>query len=158
MDAVDCSTGEKDYGYKDKGDPNHTAVTCKGRTKTHPIFDDCDFQESFGPEGADTMHHGLTNFRTANPKSTVSLEPFCMHDVEEVYQYAIGENDGAAWLVVGKLSDGRYFFVSASCDYTGWGCRSGGTAYVERDLPTLMILGIDDGEHQRLRAWVPANA
>jgi len=31
------------------------------------------------------------------------------------------ENEGNSWLAFGLLKDGRWFFITAGCDYTGWG-------------------------------------
>jgi hypothetical protein len=50
----------------------------------------------------------------------VDLSPFSRWDVEEVYSADDGENDGPNWVCYGRLQDGRYFFVDAGCDYTGW--------------------------------------
>jgi hypothetical protein len=71
--------------------------------------DDYDWKEAFGFAG---------NVRTAMGCST---EPFGIDDVAEVLHSDEGENDGDSWIMAGKLNDGRYFFLSAWCDYTGWG-------------------------------------
>jgi hypothetical protein len=89
--------------------------------------------------------------RRANPQDdTTSLDPFQRSDVEEIKAYANGENDMAAWLCVGKLKDGRWFVLSAGCDYTGWDCRSGGSASVAPDYATLAAYGLTDEECRRL--------
>lgn len=49
-----------------------------------------------------------------------STEPFTFDDVEQVLMHADGENDGPEWLVALRLKDGRFVFVEAGCDYTGW--------------------------------------
>lgn len=41
-------------------------------------------------------------------------------NVREVHFESDGENDSEEWLAIGKWSDGRYFVMSAWCDYTGW--------------------------------------
>ena len=46
---------------------------------------------------------------------------FGLADVESVFWKADGENDESEWVCAGKLKDGRFFMVAASCDYTGWG-------------------------------------
>jgi hypothetical protein len=51
----------------------------------------------------------------------VSLKPWRIEDVVEVYYSSEGEGDGDDWLLVGSLKDGRFFSLSAWCDYTGWG-------------------------------------
>ncbi len=52
---------------------------------------------------------------------TVDCSPFTIEDVVEVIAKADGENDGANWVIVVKLKDGRYGAIRAGCDYTGWG-------------------------------------
>lgn len=53
--------------------------------------------------------------------SDVSGTAFDRSGVDKVIASVEGENDEEAWLMVGKLKDGRYFRINASCDYTGWG-------------------------------------
>lgn len=48
------------------------------------------------------------------------VAPFAISDVAEVIAVADGENDGENWLGVFRLRDGRFAFVTAGCDYTGW--------------------------------------
>jgi hypothetical protein len=47
--------------------------------------------------------------------------PFTPDDVAFTIAFCDGENDESSWLWVGVLTDGRYAFISAWCDYTGWG-------------------------------------
>ena len=46
---------------------------------------------------------------------------FTRDDVATIVARAEGENDGASWVMVVLLYDGRFAVVRASCDYTGWG-------------------------------------
>jgi hypothetical protein len=46
---------------------------------------------------------------------------FGVNDVEEVIASRNGESDGRDWCAVFHLKDGRYAYLSAGCDYTGWG-------------------------------------
>jgi hypothetical protein len=50
-----------------------------------------------------------------------SLAPFAVEDVEHVVATAEGEGDGESWVGIFRLRDGRYAYVTAWCDYTGWG-------------------------------------
>lgn len=50
----------------------------------------------------------------------VSQEGFGREDVAELFGLFEGENDGADWQIAGKLNDGRCFYITAGCDYTGW--------------------------------------
>ena len=52
--------------------------------------------------------------------SDTPVTPFSLDDVEEIIGSREGENDELEWLAVGKLKDGRYFYLEAKCDYTGW--------------------------------------
>ena len=42
-------------------------------------------------------------------------------DLTEIIAVSEGENDGPDWLAVARHKDGRYVYVRAGCDYTGWG-------------------------------------
>lgn len=57
----------------------------------------------------------------AVPGLTTDTTPFDRADVKEIYGIDPGFNDGPPWICYGKLKDGRYFFLTAWCDYTGWG-------------------------------------
>lgn len=46
-------------------------------------------------------------------------------DVSRVVAYREGENDGPGWLLILRMTDGRWAYVSAWCDYTGWDCQAG---------------------------------
>lgn len=63
-------------------------------------------------------------------EKTVSDKAFGREDVKVIHGYANGENDGDPWIMWGMLKDGRFFFIDAWCDYTGWGCQEGGRSYV----------------------------
>lgn len=79
-------------------------------------------------------------------------------DVAEVIAVEDGENDGASWVGVFKMNDGKYMFVTAGCDYTGWGCQEGGHSSVAENLEDLISLGMTEGERGRLKGqmcdWV----
>ena len=82
--------------------------------------------------------------------SECSKDGFGMHDVAEVLAWSEGENDGPSWLMVGKLNDGRYFFLDAGCDYTGWDCKAGGDAQVASTLDRLKRYGMTEEARERL--------
>lgn len=80
---------------------------------------------------------------------SAAVDPFQRIDVRKVLATSEGENDGPAWLGLFKLKDGRYAFLSAGCDYTGWDCQSGGSALVSMDL-ALLARNISPEERARL--------
>lgn len=54
---------------------------------------------------------------------------FAREDVAEIHGIREGENDGASWIIYGRLHDKRWFALSAGCDYTGWDCQAGGSGH-----------------------------
>lgn len=58
-------------------------------------------------------------------------------DVAHVIAAAEGSNDGEDWLLVVALRDGRFGFVAAGCDFTGWDCRSQGWSVIADTLDEL---------------------
>ena len=84
------------------------------------------------------------------PGHECPLVEFDLDDVERVIASSAGENDGQHWIALVELADGRLCFVSAWCDYTGWDCRSGGSAVVCRDLDAMLRLGLDQDDRSRL--------
>ena len=64
-------------------------------------------------------------FKYADPEAvlqdSVNTDPFTRDDVAKIHGLVEGENDGPSWIVWGELKDGRWFSLSAGCDYTGWG-------------------------------------
>lgn len=70
--------------------------------------------------------------------------------VAEVIAASNGENDGECWVAIFRMSDGRYGFLSAWCDYTGWDCQSCGDFTVRNDLRTLVLNDIGEEDRARL--------
>ena len=56
----------------------------------------------------------------AVPMAYIGLDSFTTEDVRSVAGSYEGENDGDSWMVYGELNDGRWFYLEAWCDYTGW--------------------------------------
>ena len=75
---------------------------------------------------------------------------FSVEDVASVLAESVGQNDGDSWLSFGQLKDGRYYFLSAWCDYTGWDCQSGGDSYESEDMEDVKRFGMSDQERKRL--------
>ena len=111
-----------------------------------------DWREAFGCGGVDSTSV-VADVRTIITSTIGDVpEPFGRADVAFVAASAEGENDGPNWVCVGRLIRGDWFTVSAGCDYTGWGCQQGGTAYVYPELDAIVRLGLSDEERGRLTA------
>ncbi len=85
-----------------------------------------------------------------------SLAAFSVDDVVRVIARSDGENDGPEWIGAFELSDGRFVFVAAHCDYTGWDCKAGGYVRVAASLTDLVRWGIGQNERARLGDQLPA--
>lgn len=83
-----------------------------------------------------------------------SLKGFGPEDVREVIACDEGENDGPDWIALLKLKDGRYAFLSAGCDYTGWDCQAGGSTVIGDQLQHLIRFGVPEEARTRLKLKV----
>lgn len=113
-------------------------------------LDDYNWEEAFGYAGEDGTC-GQPDIREALPGSNVSLAPFRREDVVKIIGLREGENDGEDWLCAGKLKDGRWFFLAAGCDYTGWDCQASGYAAIARNKKELIQFGLTEEELQKLK-------
>jgi hypothetical protein len=84
------------------------------------LLDSYDWQEAFGFCGEPDTYADKIRIEGALPKKEYDLSPFTRENVTDIACYSEGENDGESWQIVGKLKDGRWFFLEAGCDYTGW--------------------------------------
>ena len=121
--------------------------------------DDGDWQEVFALAGeqdtpdAEPGTWGYSNsaaIQGVPPGTTVDRSPFSRAMVSEIVWISEGENDERDWLVGGTLRDGRWFFIAAGCDYTGWDCQSGGNAYVAESREQIERFGMGDEDRRRL--------
>lgn len=81
-----------------------------------PELDTYDWGEAFGEPGT----YNQCNPEPEPPHSTVDCTPFTRNDVEIIIAQEEGEHDGANWVGLYLLKDGRYATVEGGCDYTGW--------------------------------------
>lgn len=117
-------------------------------TKRHKGFTmldmlDCyDWQEAFNAaSGPDP----------AKPGDSVGVQSFNVDDVASVVAYDEGVNDESNWLILGTLTDGRIFYLSAGCDYTGWDCQCWGRSWVAHTMSDMIAYGIPEEERKRLK-------
>jgi len=103
------------------------------------VLDSYDWREAFEYASRVSLVEGA--FCSANV--------FSVEDVVEVLHLDEGENDGPSWIVVGKLSDGRFFYLEAECDYTGWACTHPGSAWVSDNYDNLIQFGVTQNSRDR---------
>lgn len=83
---------------------------------------------------------------------------FTREDVAEILAIDDGCNDEESWVGLFRLKDGRYAFLSASCDFTGWDCQAGGHAFVGGDLESMVRYGLGAEDRERLKAQLALHA
>ena len=86
-----------------------------------------DWQEAFAYAGDPSASNGGPDMRLAFPGCKVDLSTFEREDVDRIIGLVEGENDGPPWRCAGQLKDGRWFYLEAGCDYTGWDCQASGS-------------------------------
>lgn len=124
-----------------------------------PSLDDYDWQEAFGYAGEpDTCASSHTRqgekfppIERSHVDSTTALDPFTREDVTTILAMDEGEHDGPPWIIAGQLKDGRWFFLEAGCDYTGWDCQAGGSVLVAGTKDDLIRYCITDEHRARLK-------
>lgn len=94
----------------------------------------------------------IANFSKARNDSNVSTEVFEINDIEVIISSDEGCNDGDNWIMIGKVKDGRFFFLSAGCDYTGWSCQAWNNSFIDNSIEDLIRYGMDDSDRSRLNA------
>lgn len=75
---------------------------------------------------------------------------FTIDDVKAVCAFTVGEPDGAEWRMVGKLENGRYFYLEAGCCYSGWDCSSSGSSQVENTFEDVVKFGCTEEARREL--------
>jgi hypothetical protein len=88
-------------------------------------------------------------------KEAVGYAPFSMDSIAEIVACEEGENDGETWVAVVKLDDGKFGFVEAGCDYTGWDCQASGEGYVCDALEELQRWKMNTSARRRLKMEIP---
>ena len=93
-----------------------------------------------------------------NFKECMKYAPFTMGDVATIIACVSGEADGPAWHYICELKDGRYAYVTGSCDYTGWGCQESGEGFMGTLEEMLAKAPEEDGygEIRKVRATLRA--
>lgn len=112
---------------------------------------DSDWIEVLGYAGKDATYASNAKPPTPVGEDPPHGEPFGMNDVIEIIAADPGENDEQEWVCALELADGRFAYIEAGCDYTGWDCQAGGSAWVACDLYNLIRWGLTDSARSRLK-------
>lgn len=114
-----------------------------------PMLDSGDWREAFAYAGESLSEYGYgtsgsPDVRPALPASGIDLTPFGVSQVIDIGGAIEGENDGPPWRCWGRLQDGRWFYLEAGCDYTGWDCQAGGCVTIAATKEELHRFGMTE--------------
>jgi len=116
-------------------------------------LDDYDWRQAFGyvgePGTEATGYQGADGKPMLAEGAECSADPFTREDVAHIEHISDGENDERDWLIIGRLNDGRWFYLEAGCDYTGWDCQADGSGWLSHSLEHLLQFGITDQARTR---------
>jgi hypothetical protein len=130
--------------YSGPATPSHPMSSGRPSDRTARADDEGRFKDFFGDEDWSSWEQA---FRFA--------EDFGIRDVADVTAFSNGSNDGDPWIAVMLLDDGRWAWLSAGCDYTGWSCQAWGESAITDSLVDLMLGYVGDENAQRLGMDMP---
>jgi hypothetical protein len=81
--------------------------------------------------------------------------PFPIDQVAEVLHAVDGMADEDNWAGIFLLKDGRFGYVTAGCDYTGWDCQAGGHGDTRATLDEVVRELCSDDDRKRLGLTLP---
>ncbi len=75
---------------------------------------------------------------------------YSVNDILAIIAADNGCNDGLNWVGLFLMKDGKFLYVSAGCDYTGWDCQCGGNSSVFNSLAEAVNFGCIEDDRERL--------
>lgn len=86
-----------------------------------------------------------------------SYAPFNRGDVVEVLHSVEGQNDGDSWVGIFRLADGRFGYLTAWCDFTGWDCQANGHGDTRATIDDVIRELCTDDNRLRLGLTLPTS-
>lgn len=83
---------------------------------------------------------------------------FTREDVAEILAIEDGVHDEESWIGLFRLNDGRFAYLEAGCDYTGWDCQASGSAQVADTMEQLVRFGVGQDSRRRFGKSLPEDA
>lgn len=123
-----------------------------------PQLENYDWQKAFEYAGeiSEFGNDGSPNISTLTFGEKTSIDPFTRENVKRIYGICEGEHDGLSWIVYGQLNDGRWFYLEAGCDYTGWDCQAGGSTITAGNKADLERYGLTVEARERFGLVLPS--
>ena len=83
-------------------------------------------------------------------KEAFEYSTFKPDEISEILFSEEGENDGESWVLICRLNNNNYAFLSAGCDYTGWDCQAGGESYMRESFDDLLRWDLTSRDRRRI--------
>ena len=78
-------------------------------------------------KAGDSNGTDFANFMDAfDWQEAMKYAKFEFGDIKRIIYSKKGINDEENWELIVELKDGKFGWLSAWCDYSGWGCQEGG--------------------------------
>lgn len=89
-----------------------------------------------------------------------SCKAFTPDDIADLFAVAVEHGDYAETRVraTGRTNDGRYFFLAAGCDSTGWDCQSSCNVTFADSRSSLWTWALGDSDREALPKTISALA
>ena len=65
-----------------------------------------------------------------------------------------GEPDFIDWILLCKLTNGKYAFYTDWCDYTGFDCREGMKLYISSNINVLIKMAMDEKQRTKYSNFI----
>lgn len=92
----------------------------------------------------------LEELQEYNWDAALGFANFSFDEIKRIVAADEGYNDGDSWVLVVELNNGKYGYVNAWCDYTGWDCQSGGSSAVSDTFEHLQRFELTSSIRRRL--------
>lgn len=100
----------------------------------------------------------LESLNNSDWEQAFTYADFNREDVIEVIAMDDGSNDGPPWIGIFKLVSGKYGYLEAGCDHTGWDCRADGISEQDDNLENLIRMKMGKDDRLRLGKQIPEDS
>ena len=79
------------------------------------------------------------------------------HNIRKYIWGEEGDNDFIEWILLCKLTNGKYAFYTAWCDYTGFDCQGGMKLYIASSINVLVKMAMNEIQRTKYNIFINTN-
>lgn len=117
------------------------------------LFDTEDNFEWVGAKEYKKSFEELSSMVKKNKPFTNDSLNFVLTNIDDIYFYQNGVHDEEDWYLFGKMEN-VWFFMAASCDYTGFDCRGSIRFYFSEEPYSLIKFGMTDQSRKQFTKFL----